>query len=193
MLARRAFAHGGTPTTPTTASIIGGMQAQEVVKLLHNLPALLGKGVVFEGALHDSYQVSYPINPDCPWHDDAPSITKFRAGEGAGAPTLLEIWNAAEEMLGGVDALELSREIVEDLACVSCGDRKRVLRPIDAVSEASAVCAKCGGDSTPNFIHSIARGSDYLAQSAEAIGLPRRDSIFARRGERFHGFELGDF
>src|SRR5207248_5172028 len=43
MLARRAFAHGGTPTTPTTASIIGGMQAQEVVKLLHNLPALLGK------------------------------------------------------------------------------------------------------------------------------------------------------
>src|SRR5262249_51494593 len=103
-----------------------------------------------------------------------------------------DVWRAAEELLGGCDALELSREIVEDLVCVSCGDRKRVLRPIDAVSEASAVCAKCGGDSTPNFIHSIARDSEYLARNAAAIGLPRRDIVFARRGERFHGFELGD-
>ncbi|MGH9418901.1 MAG: ThiF family adenylyltransferase, partial [Thermoanaerobaculia bacterium] len=48
MLARRALEFGGTPTTPTTASIIGAIEAQEVMKILHGLPALLGRGFVYE-------------------------------------------------------------------------------------------------------------------------------------------------
>ena len=52
LLARHAFAGGGTPTTPTTASVIGAIQAQEVVKRLHDLAALSGSGFVFEGLGH---------------------------------------------------------------------------------------------------------------------------------------------
>jgi len=43
LLARRAIAQRGTPTTPTTASIIGAIQVQEMIKLLHGRPALLGR------------------------------------------------------------------------------------------------------------------------------------------------------
>ena len=48
LLARRAAAEGA-PTTPTTASVIGAIQAQEVVKPLHRLKSLDGEGFVFEG------------------------------------------------------------------------------------------------------------------------------------------------
>jgi hypothetical protein len=57
--------------------VIGAIQAQEVVKLLHGLPALLGRGFVFEGATHSSYGVTYPVNPECPWHEEvAPDNVK---------------------------------------------------------------------------------------------------------------------
>src|SRR5678816_289328 len=42
LLARRAAAERGTPTTPTTASIIAAIQVNEVVKHLHGMDALLG-------------------------------------------------------------------------------------------------------------------------------------------------------
>src|SRR6185295_7653431 len=69
LLARRAAAHRGTPTTATVASIVGAVQVQEVIKLLHGLDALLGRGWVFDGAGWSSYVVSYRIHPDCPWHE----------------------------------------------------------------------------------------------------------------------------
>lgn len=187
MLARRALAHGGTPTTPTTASVIGAIQAQEVVKILHGLPALLGRGFVFEGATHSSYSVSYPISPDCPWHEP---VTPIDAIDGGWDTPLEAVWRRAEVVLGVVDAIELARELVEELECVACGRRRTILRAADAVSESDAVCDACGSDSTPHFIHSIARGSVLLERSPRAIGLPRWDIVWARRGDRFHGFEL---
>jgi adenylyltransferase/sulfurtransferase len=188
MLARRALAGGGTPTTPTTASVIGAIEAQEVVKILHGLPALLGKGFVFEGATHSSYAVSYAIDPDCPWHEPVAPIDVLRD---AGWDTpLTAVWSAAGALLGGVDALELGREIVERLECLSCGESRPLLRPIDSVNDDEAACVRCGGDATPHFLHSIAAGSAYLERSARELGLPRWDIIWARRGDRFHGFEL---
>jgi len=52
LLARRAAERGGTPTTPTMASVIGALQAQEVVKLLHGHEALLGRGLFVEAGSH---------------------------------------------------------------------------------------------------------------------------------------------
>jgi len=43
LLARRALTARGTPTTPTIASIIAGIQTQEVVKQLHGFPSLWGE------------------------------------------------------------------------------------------------------------------------------------------------------
>ena len=188
MLARRALEHGGTPTTPTTASVIGAIEAQEVVKVLHGLPALLGKGFVFEGAAHGSYGVSYAINPDCPWHDPVAPIDALP--EAGWETPLAEVWAAAGERLGGVDALELGREIVERLECLSCGRARELLRPVDAVTDDEAGCPHCGGDTIPYFVHSVVEGSAYLARSPRELGLPRWDIVWARRGDRYHGFEL---
>src|SRR5262249_26031129 len=43
LLARHNLLLGKVPTTPTISSIIGAMQAQEVLKLLHRMPVEAGK------------------------------------------------------------------------------------------------------------------------------------------------------
>jgi len=190
MLARRAIEHGGVPTTPTTASIIGAIQAQEVVKLLHKLPALVGSAFVFEGGAHSSYTVSYQIDPNCPWHDEPSPIERFSPS--GSDTTLADLWSFAESRLGRVDEIELAREIVESLRCVARGREWAVMQAIDRVSESDARCASCGSDSTPSFLHAIKRTSPHLAKRISELPLPPRDIVWARTGDRFLGFELAD-
>jgi molybdopterin/thiamine biosynthesis adenylyltransferase len=188
MLARRAAAYGGVPTTPVTASIIGAIQAQEVVKYLHDLPALFGKGFVYEGAAHGSYVVSYPIDPDCPWHE-GPAPVEVRTDWGSDTK-VSHVWARADEILGGCDAIDLGREIVEALQCIECGRSRPILRAVESVGEDEARCDVCGGDSWPQFLHSIARGSQHLERTPRQLGLPAWEIVWARRGDRFQGFEL---
>lgn len=187
MLARRALAHGGVPTTPITASIIGAIQAQEVVKYLHELPALFGKGFVYEGATHQSYAVSYQIDPACPWHEGAPPVEVLHDC-GADTP-LAEVWRHAERVLGGCEAIDFGREVVEALVCVACGARREMHRPVDRVTEDEARCGECGEDSAPEFRHSVNRDGD-LQRTARQLGLPEWEIVWARRGDRYCGLEL---
>ena len=69
MLSRAEMEGGKVPTTPTTASVIAGIETQEAVKLLHGRQTLEGQGFIFDGALHNSYVVKYKREPDCPSHD----------------------------------------------------------------------------------------------------------------------------
>src|SRR5262249_40028974 len=55
LLSRAEMEEGRVPTTPTTSSVIAGIQVQEAVKLLHGLPTIAGQGFVFDGANHQSY------------------------------------------------------------------------------------------------------------------------------------------
>ena len=130
LLARQAMQEGGTPTTPTTASVIGAVQAQEVVKRLHGLECMEGSGFVFEGLSHSSYTVRYPVSAECPWHDPPPAI-HAQAPWGSDTP-LRQIWDWAAKELGGLDAIDFSREIVESLRCPSCGSSRPVFHPSTA-------------------------------------------------------------
>jgi len=188
LLARRAMAEGGTPTTPTTASVVGAIQAQEVIKHLHGLEVLVGRGFVFEGLTHNSFTVGYPISPDCPWHDppaDIEAVEEFNS-----QTPLRQIWNWSESKLGGLDAIDLSREMVESLQCTNCGRSAPMFKPLDSITEEDARCDGCGSERTPTFFHSIARNSALLDRSCEQLGLPRWDILWPRCKERALGVEL---
>ncbi|HEX9048526.1 MAG TPA: ThiF family adenylyltransferase [Verrucomicrobiae bacterium] len=188
LLARRAFAQRGTPTTPTTASVIGAIQVQETVKLLHGRAALLGRGFVFDGAEHNSYTTAYPIDPECPWHE-APAPIETRP-EFSAQTRLSEIWREAEARFGGVDALDFSREIVECLECPACGAREDIFQPAEKIREDQLSCGKCGAEAAPSFLHSVGPAAGALERTAAQVGLPAWDIVWARRGGTAIGFEL---
>jgi len=117
-----------------------------MVKFLHGMDALLGEGVVFDGAGHSSYRVKYPIAPDCPWHEAAPEIQGM--DQFSSATLLQDIWDEAGRRLGGVDAIDLGRELVRDLICPACAHRSEVLQPIDRIDETMALCRSCTSSSS---------------------------------------------
>jgi adenylyltransferase/sulfurtransferase len=188
LLAQQAFAEGGTPTTPTTASIIGAIQAQEVVKRLHDLDGLIGRGYLFEGLHHNSFTVNYPISPDCPWHGQPAPI---EAVESATSDTPLRIlWQRAHAALGGLDALDLSRELVEAFECPNCRAVWPVNKAIELVGPQDVPCPACKTESIPRLCHSLTEHSPQLELSARQAGLPAWDILWARHGEKMLGLEL---
>ncbi len=188
MLARRAIAERGTPTTPTTASVIGGMQAQEVVKVLHGMDALLGRGFFFDGAAHQSYSIGYPVHPDCPWHE--PALNIERLSTCGSDTTLSRIAEEATAKLGGFDAFEFSREVVEAMECAACGSRVEVWCSQDRVQEKDMLCSACGKECSPRFCHSAGKASPALSLTPRALGLPKWDILWARYGTAMAGFEM---
>jgi molybdopterin/thiamine biosynthesis adenylyltransferase len=188
LLARRAIAQRGTPTTPTTASVIGALQAQEAVKYLHGRKSLLGEGFIFEGLEHSSYKTTYRLNPECPWHEEPPPI---EALEDFDSDVKLErVWHEAARRLNGLDALDFSRPIVEALECVSCNTRQEVLQPAEKIYEDQLLCPHCKKESAPLFLQSLAQGHPLLAKTPREIGLPSWDIVWARRGTDALGVEL---
>ncbi len=186
-LARRAVSQRGTPTTPTTASIIAAIQCQEVVKHLHGRATLLGRGFFFEGANHSSYAMEYPVKADCELHEPAATIQPapdLHSGSPMGA-----FRERAEAVLGEVDALDLEREVVEALECPACGAKTETLRQVETLTEEDARCGACGEMSVPHFLHSLAPDSPRLGATPAELGLPPWDVIWARRGERIVGIE----
>lgn len=188
LLARRAQAARGTPTTPTTAAVIGALQAQELVKILHGMDALLGRGWFFDGATHQSYDVSYPVNPECGWHEPAPPIEAVTGFDSA--TPLRTIADHGARALGGLDALDFARELVERLDCPACRQSRPLWQPVDAIHEDHARCAQCGAECHPVYRHSVPTDSPWLDRSARELGLPAWDIVWARHGERMLGIEL---
>ncbi len=189
LLARRAIQERGTPTTPTTASVIGGIQVQEAVKLLHGRNDFLGKGFFFDGSGHDSYSISYRTNPDCEWHDEVPPVEDVSSFNSR--TPLRAIWDHAERSLGGITEIEFSREIVHTLDCPDCGDKQTVLKTIVNVPDHDALCEKCNTERSPTPIHCVRSETDALLdEPLSAIGIPRRDILWARHGTSYLGIEI---
>ncbi len=72
-LRREEIDAGKTPTTPTIASIIGGLQVQEALKLLHSLPIDPGHALVWNGLANNFYKTAYQRREDCLSHETYPT------------------------------------------------------------------------------------------------------------------------
>lgn len=188
-LARQAKAAGGTPTTPTMASMIGALQTQEAVKLLHGLDESLGQGLFISGLPLDAHRVSYPVNTRCLLHEGKPAPVErwSRAAEGT---TGQDLWEFAEERLGELDELIFSRELVGDLRCPECGRVDPVWRPLAVVPESAAQCPACNLERVPDILHRLGSDSPHLAMTMSAFGLPPWDIVWARSKLTVLGIEL---
>jgi len=187
LLNRQLMEFGKTATTPTTASVVAGIQCQEALKLLHGKETLDGSGYVFEGLSHTSYLVRYQLKPDCLSHDAWEDLRETPWS--ATRTTLREALERARKDLGPRAVVEFPRELLGALECPSCGKTEPCRRALSAVSEDDARCA-CGARRAPRLYHSVSGREDFLDRTFAELGVPPWDIVAGRAGETVVGYEL---
>lgn len=182
LLTHEQMSDGKIPTTPTSSSVIAGIQVQEMLKLLHadrNLPTLIGKGFVFNGLTHDSYVVEYQRKDDCMSHDTYNSIIS-KPWSVRSLP-LKEILSEVKRELGDKAVLDFDRDIATTAKC-SCGVCKDLYMPVHKLKGEMLACPKCSEQMSFDSIHSINGSEDFLDKTPYEIGIPLLHIIGGRIG-----------
>lgn len=182
LLTHEEMASGKIPTTPTSSSVIAGIQVQEMLKLLHadrNLPTLAGKGFVFNGLTHDSYVVEYLRKEDCMSHDTYEKIVEKPWS--AKTVTLKEVLGEMRRELGERAVLDFDRDIATTAKC-SCGESKDLYTPVHKLKGHMLTCPRCGGRMSFDSIHSVKGTEDFLDRTPYEIGLPLLHIVGGRVG-----------
>lgn len=190
LLTHDEMLEGKTPTTPTSSSIIAGVQVQEMLKILHNdrnLPTLAGKGYVFNGLTHDSFVVEYQLKDDCMSHDLYDNIKEMEWS--AREVSVRDVLNQAEKDLGEGVIIEFDRDIATTATCV-CGHTKEIFNTVNRLRGKDIVCEKCGKSMQFETIHTINGEEDFLDKKLYDVGIPLYHIIAVRKGMKYVYYEL---
>jgi adenylyltransferase/sulfurtransferase len=188
LLARANLLLGKVPTTPTIASIIGGMQAQEALKLIHGLPVRSGAVTHVNGMTNEMHSTRYVRREDCESHWTYGEIVEL--DKGAENTSLLDLLDIARGDLGVEAVLELDQEIVLALTCNQCQTVEEVLQPISAVSHDAAHCPTCGLVRQVEMTHVVAGEEPFAGRSLASLGVPALHILRAHNGREYRFYEL---
>lgn len=182
LLTHEQMAEGKIPTTPTSSSVIAGIQVQELLKILHNerdLPTLAGKGFVFNGLTHDSYVVEYQEKPDCMSHDTYDEIIEknWSVKDITLKVLLLEI----QAEMGETAVIDFDRDIATYGHC-NCGEHISLFMPVHKLRGNMFTCPKRSQQMSFDSVHSINGSEDFLNMTPEQIGIPPLHIICGRVG-----------
>jgi len=188
LLARQNILLGKVPTTPTIASIIGGMQSQEALKLIHGMPVEAGKVVHFNGLTNAMHTSAYVVREDCEshWVYGDPVELPLRSEH----TTLAELLKIVRQDLGPDAAIELDQELVLSLTCPSCNTREEILKPLEEVTFEAGHCPVCGVLRETEMTHEIAGGESFLHRTLGSIGVPPLHILRARNTDQYRFYEL---
>ena len=180
---------GRVPTTPTIASIIGGVQSQEALKLLHGMPSHPGKAFVFRGLTTEADLITLPRKKDCQSHYTLPKVTELPL---TSASTFRDVLREAHARLGEEAYLMLrGRELVSHLECPACGAREDLGVLEARLTPELAPCPSCGhGMREAETTHVIADSDPFVDHTLSDAGFPPLDVIEARNATKAVAFEL---
>jgi adenylyltransferase/sulfurtransferase len=168
---------GKVPTAPTIASMIGGLQTQEALKLLHRLPVQAGAAIVLNGLTNRSYTTRFQRRDDCLSHETWPAPLALPLA--AARDSARRLFELLQAHVGAIpDAtLVLDRDLVVSLDCATCGAARQVLQPLPRVPAAAAACPRCGQVSRPVIVHTVEAVAALAAHSLAALGIPAYDVV----------------
>jgi molybdopterin/thiamine biosynthesis adenylyltransferase/DNA-binding transcriptional regulator YhcF (GntR family) len=188
LLARQNVLLGKVPTTPTIASIIGGMQSQEVLKLIHDMPVEAGKVVHFNGLTNEMHTTAYNPREECESHWIYGEITELPAR--AERATLDDMLRIARADLGAEAVIELDQELVTSLECPKCHAVEEVLRPVSQITFEAGHCPDCGELREAQFTHTITGEENFLHRTLSNVGVPPLHILRAHNGYEYRFYEL---
>lgn len=188
LLSREEMEQGKTPTTPTTASVIAGIQCQEAIKALHGLPTLSGSGFVFDGTHHESYTVQYPRKDDCPAHEAYEPIEALPWK--ASQTPVGQLVERVRRDLGPSAVVETNADLLASLRCPQCEAEEPMFMSLGRVVEEQARCAACGAHRVPEIYHTIDGSEPFLDKTLAEIGIPPWDILGGRDGMKQCFYEL---
>lgn len=188
LLARQNILLGKVPTTPTIASIIGGMQSQEALKLIHDLPLEPGKVVHFNGMVNEMHTTTYNARQDCESHWMYGEIIELPAR--AERTTLEDMLRIACADLGLNAVIELDQELITQLECPQCHSVEQVLRPLSEVTFEAGHCPTCGILREATLTHVITGEEPFLHRTLASVGVPPLHVIRAHNGVEYRFYEL---
>lgn len=190
LLSRGEMEQGKVSTTPTTASIVAGIQVQEAVKYLHGLDVIAGQGFVFDGTYHQSYLVSYTRKDDCPAHEMDETVESLPGG--AADTRVGDLLERVRSDLGPDAVIETGRDLLGSLRCERCDEEEPVFASLGRVTEAQGRCPRCGQARTPSMFHTIdGRRAEMLEMTLADLGIPPWDVLGGRAGWERRHYELG--
>lgn len=169
---------GKVPTSPTISSMIGGLQTQEALKLLHGLPVLAGKALVYNGVANTFYQTSFQRRDDCLSHESYPEPLPLPLH--AGNHTVTQLFEAVRRAVPGVVAplrLELDRDLVISIDCEPCGISRSLMRVTHKTGAQEVICSQCGQTAHPHITHWIDEDNPLTGQTLRAVGVPDYDIV----------------
>lgn len=175
LLKREDLQQGKVPTAPTIASIVGGIQVQEALKLLHDIPTDEGTAMVFNGAANQFYKSGYQHREDCLSHETYEPILECELTHKA---SLIELnqW-LADNRHPTASALILDRDFVVGLDCGVCDTNREVMKPRPIVNMDESICSGCQQPMAPNMIHVIDVDGPLAEFPLSRIGVPDFDIV----------------
>jgi adenylyltransferase/sulfurtransferase len=172
---------GKVPTAPTISSMIGGLQTQEALKLLHGLPVESGKAWVYNGAANQFYATSFQRREDCLSHETYPDPIELplSAKSNSARDLLTAVGEAVGEKSGGDGkaSLLLDRDLVVTLDCANCGTSQDVMRPLPLVGMSQAVCPECKQPQRPQLCHEVTLEGGMADRKLSELGIPPYDIV----------------
>ena len=178
LLRQEDLQSGKVPTAPTIASMIGGMQTQEALKLVHGLPVESGTAWIYNGTANRFYSTRFQVRDDCMSHETYPSAIELplQANKHTGDDLLHAVSNACHVPIDG-SRIELNRDLVVSIDCRPCQLSRSIMQPLQEVGHQNAICHQCGEVALPRIEHSIKAGSPLAKSTLVELGIPPYDLV----------------
>lgn len=184
------LAEGRLLTTPTSASIIAGLQVQEAVKLLHGLDVPAGKSLYFNGQTHQLTMLTLTRRADCYSHEPYAEIIALETG--VDDLTIGTFFAVAEAITGQSVTLLLDEEIVTRFYCPQCEQFELIYQPYDMVVPAHVSCPHCNVNRIPRVAVRLLQEEAAAQIPLRQIGIPPWQILRAETAHRQYYFELAN-
>lgn len=201
-VARRNEDAGRVPTTPVIASIIGAVQTQEAMKLLHpqellngNLSSLCGQWFHYEG-MHNNVKIykSSAYNEDCPSHEYWEPVMKIP--QLSADNTVADCLAMLKEQLK-VTSVEINLRNDRFVDIIATRNDNQSFRPMlpeskipNYIDSNPQLYCRLHGDLNQNAYENIDEEFPYQNLTLRQVGIPYFDILQISTESGYHYVEL---